>query len=475
MRATSAWLSREEKESVVEQALRVLDEVGMRFKGSAVLAELAEAGCGVDADSGLVRLPPAVVRAAVEAAPRGFVMAGATPERDVTIGEGAGPFFCPSGCAAKMLDEETSERRPSTLDDVRRSAMLNEAASELDVMWTMVTANDVPLERRELVEYYIMLAHTTKHVVFVDCPTEVDAVRRIMEMLSGDLERFRSRPRITTLCTAASPLQVDGRVFDVHVAFARLGTPVKLYSMAIGGATAPVTLAGILVQSVAELLGMVTSMQIAVPGARVICCCGSGVLDMRYGTFALGSVEQTMTTSAAVEVVHSLDLPILVSAMSTDARHPGIHAGVEKALKALATCGAGPDLLSGWGMLDTSNMLFLPQIVIDNELARMVRRMVRGLDASEAAAGAGLIADVGPGGNFRAQKETARRGRAGEYLTPEVFLRPAYESWRSSGATEVDVARERMREMLAAQEEKGPCLDEDQLAELREICGVSEG
>ncbi len=473
MTVTTAWLAEEEKESVVEQALRVLHEVGMRFAGSAALTALAEAGCRVADDSGLVRFPAEVVRAAAAQAPRSFVMAGATPERDVTLGPGAGPFFCPSGCAARTLDDQTGERRPSTLEDLRRATLLNEAATELDVMWTMVTANDVPLERRELTEYYTVLTSTTKHVVFVDCPSEVDAVRRIVEVLSGDLDRFRRRPRLTTLCTAASPLQVDGRVFDVHVALARLGAPVKLYSMAIGGATAPVTLAGVLVQSVAELLGMVTAMQLAAPGARVVCCCGSGVLDMRFGTFALGSVEQTIVTASAAEVCHALGLPVLVSAMSTDARHPGMQAGVEKALKALATCSAGPDLVSGWGMLDTSNLLFLPQIVLDDELAAMVRRLRRGLDTGDLAASADLIADVGPGGNFLAQKETARRVRAGEYLAPRVFLRPAYEQWLAAGTTEVDAARERMRDLLAAQEARGPLLDDDQLRELREVCRVT--
>lgn len=472
MTVSAAWLGDRERESVAEQALNVLDQVGMRFAGSAVLATLAEAGCRVAPDSGLVRFPAEVVRGAVAQAPRSFVMAGATPERDVTLGPGAGPFFCPSGCAARTLDEETGARRPSTLEDLRRATLLNEAATQLDVMWTMVTANDVPLERRELTEYYTVLTSSTKHVVLVDCPTEVDAVRRIAEVLCGDLGRFRARPRLTTLCTAASPLQVDGRVFDVHVAFARMGAPVKLYSMAIGGATAPVTLAGVLVQSVAELLGMVTAMQLAAPGARVVCCCGSGVLDMRFGTFALGSVEQTVVTASAVEVCHSLGLPVLVSAMSTDARHPGMQAGVEKALKALATCSAGPDLVSGWGMLDTANLLFLPQIVIDDELAAMVRRLLRGLDPGDIAESLALIADAGPGGSYLGQKETARRVRAGEYLVPAVFLRPAYDQWAAAGATEVDAARERMRDLLAAQQARGPLLDDDQLRELRDICGI---
>ena len=82
---------------------------------------------------------------------------------------------------------------------------------QLDLMWTQVSATDVALDRRELIEYFTMLTETSQHVTFVDCPNEVDAVVRICEVLSGDLDTFRARPRFSMVCTAASPLQVEGR------------------------------------------------------------------------------------------------------------------------------------------------------------------------------------------------------------------------------------------------------------------------
>ena len=106
-------------------------------------------------------------------------------------------------------------------------------------------------------------------------------MKRIFEVLCGDLERFRERPRVSTLVTAASPLQVDGQVLDVHVAMAECGAPVKVYSMTSAGATSPVTIAGTVTQGVAEFLAITTMLQVAVPGTKVIFCFGSGILDMR--------------------------------------------------------------------------------------------------------------------------------------------------------------------------------------------------
>ncbi len=181
---------------------------------------------------------------------------------------------------------------------------------QLDIMWTQVSATDVPLEQRELVEYFTLLTETRKHVTFVDCSGEV-AVGRICELLSGDLDRFRERPRISTVVTAASPLQVDGGALDIHIALARHGVPIEVYSMTIAGATSPVTLAGTVVQGLAEFLGIATALQVAAPGARLIFCFGSGVLDMLRTTFSLGNVESGLMGAMATEVGHYLGVPTL--------------------------------------------------------------------------------------------------------------------------------------------------------------------
>ena len=190
-------------------------------------------------------------------------------------------------------------------------------------MWTQVTATDVPLEQRELIEYFTLLTETRKHVTFVDCPTEVDAVVRLCEVLAGDLERFRAPPAHLDRRHRGVTASGGRRRLDVHVALARHGAPVKVYSMAVAGATSPVTLAGTVAQGLAEFLGIATALQVAAPGARLVFCFGSGVLDMLRTTFSLGCVESGLMAAMATEVGHYLGVPTLNPGFSTDARHPG--------------------------------------------------------------------------------------------------------------------------------------------------------
>jgi trimethylamine--corrinoid protein Co-methyltransferase len=474
MRARTTWLSDAEKSRIVEQAMELLTGVGMRFAGSAVLPELAARGASVDETTGVARLPRKLVEWALGQCPRGILMAGLTEADDVLLDEGEPFHFSPSGCVAKTLDFRTGVRRASTLQDVREAAALNDELPNLDIMWTQVSASDVPLEQRELIEYFTLLTETRKHVTFVDCPTEVESVVRLCEALAGDLDRFRARPRISTVCTAASPLQVDGGLLDVHAALARIGVPVEVYSMTIAGATSPVTLTGTVAQGLAEFLGIATALQVAAPGARLVFCFGSGVLDMLRTTFALGSLESGLMAAMATEVGHHIGVPVLCPGLSTDAKHAGIQAGYEKAMKAATVCAAGPDIVTGWGLIDSHNTMSLPQSVIDNEMAGMLRRLNAPVEVSDATLGGAAVAAAGPGGGFLGQKDTARRIRAGEHFMPAVSDRLSYEKWAAEGGDEYAHACELVETTLAEHAARPAYIDGDQLDELAAICRVDE-
>jgi trimethylamine--corrinoid protein Co-methyltransferase len=274
--------------------------------------------------------------------------------------------------------------------------------------------------------------------------------------------------------TAASPLQVDGGALDTHVALATHGVPVEVYSMAIAGATAPVTLAGTVTQGVAEFLGIATALQVAAPGARLVFCLGSAVLDMLRTTFALGSLESALMGVMATEVGHYLGVPTLNPGFSTDAKEAGVQAGYEKAMKAATVCSATPDMVSGWGLIDSHNTMSLPQSVIDNEMAAMLRRLHTPVEVSETTRAAGAVATAGPGGSFLSQKDTARRIRAGEHFMPTVSDRLSYEKWAERGVTAGDVACSEVERLLSEHAGRAPYIDGAQLDELAAICRVED-
>ena len=471
MRAQTHWLSDAEKSLIVEEALGLLERVGMKIEGTQSFDRLAEAGAVVDRETSVVRFPAEMVRRAVETSPREILMGAAAPEQDVLLCDGAPSHFCPSGCAALTLDYRTGEHRPSTMEDLRQATALLDETPELEVMWTTVTPNDVPIESRELIAYGAVLEETTKHVTFVDSPSQVAPLRRLAEILSGDLDRFRERPRFSTLFTVASPFRVSGRLLDFHAQAATLGVPVEIFTVPMAGGTAPITAAGAVTQTMAELLAAVAALQTLTPGARLILGTSPTLLDMQSTQISYAAPEATLMSVASVEVAHSLGLPVICPGLATEAKYAGVQAGYEKALKGYLVAAAGADLISGgMGLIDTVNHLYLPQIVIDAEIAAVVKRLLGEVEISHEAVLSEMIERVGIGGNFLAERETRKRSR--ENFRPLVGTRQSYEAWRAAGRDELDAAVERLESLLARRAERAGYLTDDQLAAIRAVCGA---
>lgn len=474
MRARMSWLDEAEKEALVAGALELLERVGIELRGSRALPVLAAQGATVDECAGVVRLPGELVRAALARCPRRVVMAGASPEHDVVLDDGEPAHFCSSGCAAFILDHETGERRHSTLADLQIATALLDETSAVDLLWTTITANDVPIEVRELVGYYTVLSETHKHVTFVDSPSRAEPVIRMMEVLAGSLDAFRERPRFSTLLTAASPLRIDGPLLDFHAQTAAHGAPVEVYTVPMAGATAPVTVAGTIVQSLAEVFGVITALQALAPGARVLVGTSGSIMDMRSAGISYAAPENTLMNAACVEVAHHVGLPAAVPGLATDAKEASIQAGYEKAIKGLVTAGVSADVISGGvGMIDSVNTLFLPQIVIDAEIVGMIRRVLGDVDLSREAMLLDMVERVGIGGDFLKEKETRTRLRAGEHFLPVISTRQSYDAWRVDGRREVARAAERMDALLAARAERAPAMDPQLRAELARLCEVA--
>jgi trimethylamine---corrinoid protein Co-methyltransferase len=474
MTAHMTWLTDDEKRAIYDEALHVLERVGMKLAGSRLaLPALAEAGAAVDAATGVVRFPAELVERALQLCPRDVLMAGARPDGDVLL-DGRRTFFNVSGCAAKTIDRTSGQQRPSTLADLREGTIVLDATPELDVLWSFLTAGDVPLERRELVEHYVYLTETEKPVVLVDCPTKVDAVRHIFEILSGDLASFRERPRVSLLCAVRAPLEVNGGLLDVTAELARLGAPIWVYSMPISGATAPITLAGTVAQIWAEILGTLTAIQTVAPGAPIVACCGPGILDMRTTTISLGCLENSVMGAACVEIGHWLGLPVHNSGLATDGKAAGVQTGYEKGLKVLAATATGADIVSGgFGFLDACSTFYLPMVPIDAEIAAMAKAMVRGFEVSPETLMGEAIERVGIAGNFLTEKETRRRVRQGEHFVPWIASRQPLEQWQSAGKSEVDAANLRIDGALAARAQRAPYLTDEQRRELALVCGLT--
>jgi len=460
------WTTAEQRALIYEQALGLLERMGMRFGTGRALDVLAGAGARVDVETGVARIPPDLVERALAALPELVVLGGMTPDDDCVL-DGT-IHFLNSGTPTHTVDFETGAYRATTADDLRKATVLLEAMPSVDITWPIVAATDVPSEQRILTEIAVTLSKTRKHVQHeLEDMWQVEPILRLMEICGGDLEGQRSRPRLSLVCCTASPLMAHGPMLDACLAAAARGVPLAVLPMPVAGGNAPVTVAGTVTMNIAEFLGVATAVELACPGAPLILGAAPGTLDMRSTTFSFGALEGAQATAIGVEIGHDLGVPVIGPAIATDAKYAGIQAGFEKALRGLVVASSGADLMTGGiGLLAGAGVLSLPQIVIDDEIAQMIKRILGEVEISPETIMADMIERVGFSGDYLREKETRRRVRAGEHFMPTVASRLSYEVWEARGRSEYDIACEKVRQLLAEEEASEPLLSQDQAREL---------
>ena len=175
----------------------------------------------------------------------------------------------------------------------------------------------------------------------------------------------------------------------------------------------------------------------------------TGTMDFRTGAFLGGTPEMGLMSAALVTMGRFYGLPTTAAGCTADAPAAGPDAVLEKLVTMLPPASAGADIIVGFGEVQGDQALVLEQILVDNELARFVERLVEGIGAPADPDYVAEIAAVGPGGNFLASPVTRRAARSREFLTPGLVGRQAYEHWREIGSpTMYGRARERVREII---------------------------
>ena len=85
-----------------------------------------------------------------------------------------------------------------------------------------------------------------------------------------------------------------------------------------------------------------------------------------------------LMTAARAEMAKFYGLPNTQQGCTTDAKEPGPQAVLEKLLTTLPLVLSGADLVQGPGCLETSGLLCLEQIVVDEEIGGLCKRMREG-------------------------------------------------------------------------------------------------
>jgi trimethylamine---corrinoid protein Co-methyltransferase len=467
LRPRTELLSRPLLDKIVEEAFLLLERKGVFVENTEALALFREADQPVEQSSGRVRIGRRLIESSLAGTPATITMYDRSGEKAYVVG-GDEVHFDPGSAAVRFLDaSDWSERKAETRDvvDLIRVA---EACPNLHFQSTALISTDVPEILADSYRVLVGLLYSTKPVV--TGTFRVEGFRPMLEMLAavrGGTEELRRKPLAIFDACPSPPLKWSRLTAQSLIDAARAGIPSELISMGLTGATSPVTIAGTLVQHVAENLAGLVVCQLARSGAPVIFGGSPASFDMRRGTTPMGAMETMMIDMAYAQIGKALRLPTHAYMALSDSKIIDSQAGFETGMGAVLAALAGINVVSGPGMLDFESAQSPEKLVIDDEICGMAYRLVEGIAQREEPLALHLFESFGPESEFLTLSHTRTWYRK-EHLFPRLADRNTHEAWAAEGRkSQADRARERVAEILA---KTPPALPEDGLAaELRRI------
>jgi trimethylamine--corrinoid protein Co-methyltransferase len=295
--------------------LEVLERTGVFVESEEALDVLADGGCRVDRETKTVRIPPHIVEDVIRWSPKSIRLCGRTPENDVLL-EGGRVGFTNFSAGIMVLDPRTGEHRQSAAQDVADLARMTDYLDEIDTYEHSVESRDASQDVLAVRDAAIGLANTTKC-----CGTgalsmdDVDAIVRMGAAVAGGEDKLRERPLVYFCECPVSPLKLTRDAAEVIMGAARHGLPNTVISMAMSGATSPVTLAGTLVTHNCEVLSSMTLAQLTERGAPSIYGSSTTTMDLRLATASVGSPELGLLSAGVAQLAQRYMLPSFVAGL----------------------------------------------------------------------------------------------------------------------------------------------------------------
>ena len=454
------FMDKAEEDFVHEQSLKCLGEIGVLVRSHRVLKTLEGAGAEVDYKTGVAKIPEAMVLEALRRAPRSIRLCARDPKHDMQIPVESWPNIATTGLAIYMRDIDTGEKRPSTRRDIADFVRLGDALDSVAYCWTSLTATDVPQPAHGLHELWVAMQNTTKHVQSVEVSSVEDSSRQVQlaSLVAGGEEALRKRPLFSVICCSIAPLSFDEGAVEGMAELSRHGIPVASMSMSLSGGSAPVTMAGTIINANTENLASICITQFTAPGAPHIYCSSSAPIDMRTGSINYMTAEPALISAGLGQMAARYRLPSMVGDWGiNDKDTPGIPHSMTQIFGVALTTMSGTDLAGGMGGLDAVKGASLEQMVIDAIIWENLRAYMRKFEFNEATAALDVIRAVGHGNTFLTHPHTLRN-----FKKELHFWDPAKLEWEASLSDRMVPEAKRMAKQLL-KEHQVPPIDKDAL------------
>jgi trimethylamine---corrinoid protein Co-methyltransferase len=447
---------KDDLQTLHEATLTLLERTGVKVDSARALECLS--GIGVRFDPKTMRVYPEArhIERALALAPRSLTVYGRRPERDRPAFLGGDQVSVMSGGGSLRVLTIDGQYVSPSWEHLRQFNVLLDCLPNIHMLINQVDPVDPAgpgFYRRLAAE---MLAGCTKPVCLqAATASDVRAMIAMGEAIRGSRAALVEQPLFMIGLNAEPPLHISAGVADALLATCEAGLPVSMGNYVMMGVTAPVTVAGALVQLNAVQMVAIVLSQAVREGTPICYTSFSGSADLRTLDANTSTPHALQLLRLGIAMGRRYGLTIYSTAL-TDSREPDPQAACERAVQLQLCIEAGAHLIQGpTSHMDRMMLSSFVQAVIDNDIVGYVlearRRPVVSADTLALEAGHEVAlepqyADF----RFVSHEHTVRHLRD-EVWEPWAFDRDNFSAWDRAGRESVvERAAAKAREILAS-------------------------
>ena len=465
--AFARLLSADEDARLLQAALDLLAEPGMRIGSAGLLHALGRAGASADDATGIVRFPAPLVRQTLEQARGEEAARRDACGADTLRAAGAltfswhTPFMTSSppfqaslggGCPL-YYDHAGSQVRYASETDLVRMLHLAEGLPEIVTCGNPVhcvldaDGRRNPPELMPILGAAAIARNSSKPgASALMSPWQLDYLVAIGEVVRGGRDAYHRHPVFINVNDTVPPLELSRPEGEIIEALAARGLPVYILPMPLMGVAAPVTVLASAAVAIAEILGVWTAAKALNPEVPLECSVVAGALEPRTGNPCFSAPEAAAIDLAVAQFFRNRGLRCGTGVGFIDAPVPGVAAVYERTQKAVLAALAGESSYPV-GILAAGNVFSPEQLMLDLDIGAGHHHFLDSFDGGDLDEAVALVRQRGIGGMFLDTDHTAEHFRRRLWV-PRVFVREKTKDPRDA-PDPVRIAHERWTALVA--------------------------
>ena len=441
-------LNEEALEIIEANAETVLWEVGVNFVNNPGALKLwKDAGAEVEGER--VHIPRGLARQLCSTAPASYTQHARNPARSVEIG-GKNLVLAPV-YGPPFVHDAKGGRRYATMEDFNNFVKLAYMSKWLHHSGgTVCEPTDVPVNKRHLDMLYAHMTLSDKP--FMGSVTEPSRAQDSVDMASilFGKDFVQQNTVMTSLVNINSPMTFDDVMMGALEVYAANNQAAIISPFIVGGAMAPVSVAGTLTQVMAEVLAGISYSQLVRKGAPVIFGAFVTSIDMNSGAPTFGTPEAAHITYGAGQLARRMGLPYRSAGSFCGSKLPDAQAAYETANSLNMGLLSGVNfMLHACGWLEGGLVSSYEKFVMDADQLGTLHHLAKGIAVDENAQAMDAIREVGPGGHYLGCAHTQANFKQA-FWRSDLFDYKPFETWAEEGSRDtMALASARVEKLLA--------------------------